>query len=189
MSNLAGVRAEQSTRQRITKVNYFTLQTQKVCGDAHGYRLMLSIWHLARRGHCKWSLFMTNNSGQYLSHTLFGMYHVRGKERTVFLTSGEEKLSYSIFSLVLYLARIMLEVKSVQFTLHQGKRVKLQHYFSFSYFVSFYSARIMLGVRVYSFPFIRVGKLSYSILKFEISSKNARVQLRGLSLYVVCILF
>ena len=132
---------------------------------------------------------MTNNSGQYLSHTLFGMYHVRGKERTVFLTSGEEKLSYSIFSLVLYLARIMLEVKSVQFTLHQGKRVKLQHYFSFSYFVSFYSARIMLGVRVYSFPFIRVGKLSYSILKFEISSKNARVQLRGLSLYVVCILF
>ena len=94
-----------------------------------------------------------------------------GKERTVFLTSGGEKLRYSIFCLVLYSARIMLEVKSIQFTLNQVKRVKLQHYFSFSYFVSFYSARIMLGVRVYSFPFIRVGKLSYSILILRFQTK------------------
>ena len=92
---------------------------------------MLLIWHLARRGHCKWSLFMTNNRGQYLSRTLFGMYRVRGKERTVFLTSGEEKLSYNIFSLVLYSACIMLEVKSVQFTLNQGKRVKVTALFFF----------------------------------------------------------
>ena len=74
---------------------------------------------------------MTNNRGQYLSHTLFGMYRVRGKERTVFLTSGEEKLSYSIFSLILYSACIMLEVKSVQFTLNQGKRVKVTGLFFF----------------------------------------------------------
>ena len=105
----------------------FPLQHTLSTPMAHlnGYRLMLLIWHLARRGHCKWSLFMTNNRGQY---------GVRGKERTVFLTSGEEKLSYSIFSLVLYSACIMLEVKSVQFTLNQGKRVKVTTLFFFLVF-------------------------------------------------------
>ena len=33
MSVTFRLRAEYSTRQRITKVNYFTLQTKKVCGD------------------------------------------------------------------------------------------------------------------------------------------------------------
>ena len=51
----------------------------------------------------------------FLSRTLFDTHHVRDKQRTVFFTSGLEYLSYSIFSLVLYLARIMLRVKSVQF--------------------------------------------------------------------------
>ena len=96
----------------------------------NGYNLIFLIWHLARSGHCKWSPFMTNNRGQYPSRTLFGTHHVRGKERSVFLTSGEEKLSYSIFSLVLYSARIMLGVKSEQFSLHQGRKVKLQHFLS-----------------------------------------------------------
>ena len=161
----------------------FPLQHTLSTPMAHlnGYRLMLLIWHLARRGHCKWSLFMTNNRGQYLSRTLFGTYHVRGKECTVFLTSGEEKLSYSIFSLVLYSAHIMLEVKSVQFTSHQGKKVKLQHYFSFSFSISFYSARIMLGVRVHSFPFIRVGKLSYSILILRFQAKMLEYSHVGLA--------
>ena len=57
-----------------------------------------------------------------LPRTLFGAPLVRGKERTVFLASGEEKLTYSIFSLVLYSAPIMLRVKSVQFSLHQGRK-------------------------------------------------------------------
>ena len=127
-------------------------------------------------GHCLWP-----TTGQYLSRTLFGTHHVRGKEGTVFLTSGEEKLSYSIFSLVLYLAHIMVEVKSVQFTSHQGKKVKLQHYFSFSFSISFYSARIMLGVRVHSFPFIRVGKLSYSILILRIQAKMLEYSHVGLA--------
>ena len=52
------------------------------------YRLILLIWHLARSGHCKWSLFMTNNRGQYPSRTIFGTLYVRDKERTVFLSSG-----------------------------------------------------------------------------------------------------
>ena len=56
----------------------------------NGYNLIFLIWHLARSGHCKWSPFMTNNRGQYPSRTLFGTHHVRGKERSVFLTSGEE---------------------------------------------------------------------------------------------------
>ena len=51
----------------------------------------------------------------FLFRTLFGTLYVSCRERTVFLTSGLEYLSYSIFSLVLYLARIMLRVKSVQF--------------------------------------------------------------------------
>ena len=101
------------------------------------YRLMLLIWHLARRGHCKWSLFMTNNRGQYLPRTLFGRYHVGGKERTVFPSSGEGKLSYSIFSLILYLARIMLGENSTQFSLHQVRKL------SYSIFsLMRYSARI-----------------------------------------------
>ena len=62
----------------------------------------------------------------FLSRTLFNTHHVRGKQCTVFLTSGLdclEYLSYSIFSLVLYLARIMLRVKSVQFFLTSLRRI------------------------------------------------------------------
>ena len=62
------------------------------------------------------------------SRTLFGALRVRGKERTVFLASGQEQLSYSIFHLVLYSASSMLRVKSLQFSLHQGREVKLQHF-------------------------------------------------------------
>ena len=40
------------------------------------------------------------------------------------------KLSYSIFSPVLYSARCMLGVESVQFCLHQGREAKLQHFLS-----------------------------------------------------------
>ena len=40
----------------------------------------------------------------FLSRTLFDTHHVRDKQRTVFLTSGWEYLSYINFSLVLYLA-------------------------------------------------------------------------------------
>ena len=47
----------------------------------------------------KRSLFMTNNRGQYPSRTLFGTQQVKGKQRTVFLTSGQEKSSFSIFCL------------------------------------------------------------------------------------------
>ena len=96
----------------------------------NGYRLILLISYLARSGHCKWSLFTTNSRGQYPSRTLFGTHHVSGKQRTVFLTSGEKKLSYSIFFLVLYSARIMLGVKSGQFSLHRSRKVKLQHFLS-----------------------------------------------------------
>ena len=74
----------------------------------------------------------------------------------------------------------MLEVKSVQFTSHQGKKVKLQH-FSFSFSISFYAARIMLGVRVHSFPFIRVGKLSYSILILRFQAKMLEYSHVGLA--------
>ena len=42
---------------------------------------------MAKSGHSKWSLFMTNNRGQYPSPTLFSTHHVRGKQHTVFLTS------------------------------------------------------------------------------------------------------
>ena len=102
---------------------------------------------MAKNGHCKWSLFINVpllpysarimlgvNSIQFSLHLLhlFGTHHFNGKERTVFLTSGEEKLIYSIFSLVLYSARIMLGVKSVQFPLHQGRK-SLVTAFSLSY--------------------------------------------------------
>ena len=109
----------------------------------------------------------------FLSRTPFGTHYVRGKQRTVILTSGEGKSSYSVFFRVLYLARIMLGVNSALFSLHQGRNVKLQHFLSpalfgshyvrgkqrrvfltsgeekSSYSISFlvlYSARIMLGV-------------------------------------------
>ena len=99
----------------------------------NGYRLILLISPLARSCHCKRSPISLSypirhaSSGKvtlqhFLSRTLFGTHHVRGKERTAFLTTGEEKSSYSIFSLVLYSARIMSEVKSVQFSLYQGTK-------------------------------------------------------------------
>ena len=59
----------------------------------------------------------------FLSRTLFDTHHVRDKQRVVFLTLGLEYLSYSILSLVLYLARIMLRVKSVQFFLTSLRRI------------------------------------------------------------------
>ena len=66
------------------------------------------------------------------------MYYVKGKQRTVFLTSGKEKSSYSILSLVLYSARIMLGVNSVQFSLHQGRKVKSPHFLSPALFGTHY---------------------------------------------------
>ena len=160
----------------------------------NGYRLILLIWHLARSGHNKWSLFMTNNRGQYPSRTLFGTLHARGKERTVFFTSGEEKSSYSIFSLVLCSARIMLRVKSVQFSLHQvrnsysifsGSRTLFgtlrvagkehtvfftsgEEKLSYSVFsLVLYSARIMLGVKNVQFS-LRQGRKS-KVTAFSLS--------------------
>ena len=91
----------------------------------------------------------------FLSPALFGAHYVRGKQRTVFLTSGEEKSSYSIFSLVLYLARIMLGVNSAQFFLTSGEEKS-------SYSISFlvlYSARIMLVVNSVQF-FLHQGRNS-----------------------------
>ena len=100
----------------------------------------------------KRSLFMTNNRGQYpprtlfgtqqvraysfpymrqgkvklqhfLSRTLFGKQQVRGKQCTVFLTSRQEKSSYSIFPLVLYSAQSrFLRVNRAQFFLHQARK-------------------------------------------------------------------
>ena len=115
----------------------------------------------------------------FLSRTLLGTHHSKGKERIVFLTSEEEKLIYSIFFLVLYWARIMLGVKSVQFSLHQGRKslvtafslsYSIRHAscfrrkertvfltsgeekFSYSIFsLELYSARIMLGVKSVQF--------------------------------------
>ena len=49
---------------------------------------------------------VTVSGHQYPSCILFATHHVRDKQRTVFLTSGEEtKLSYSILFLVPYSAR------------------------------------------------------------------------------------
>ena len=62
----------------------------------------------------------------FLPRTLFGTLYVRGRERAVFF-HRVGKLSYSILSPALYLARIMLGVNSVQFSLHQGREVKVQH--------------------------------------------------------------
>ena len=76
----------------------------------------------------------------------------------------------------------VLGVKSVQFSLHQGKKVKLQHYFSFSFSISFYLACIMLGVKSVQFSFHQGRKVKLQHFYIEISSKNARVQSHGLSL-------
>ena len=48
------------------------------------------------------------------------------------------KLSYNIFSLVLYSARSMLGVESVQFSLHKRREVKLQHFLSRTLFGTLY---------------------------------------------------
>ena len=76
----------------------FSLHHALSAPTAHltGYRLMLSICMAPGKTR---SLFMTNNRGQYPSRTLFGTQQVKGKQRTVFLTSGQEKSSYSIFCL------------------------------------------------------------------------------------------
>ena len=75
----------------------------------------------------------------FLSRTLFGTLYVRGKQRTVFLTSGLGIIKlYSIFSLVLYSARCMLGLESVQFSLHQGREVTLQHFLSRTLFGTLY---------------------------------------------------
>ena len=67
----------------------------------------------------------------FLCRTLFGTHHVRGKERAVFLTSGEEMLSYSVSSLVLYSARIYLGAEGAySFPYIRGGNVKSQHFLS-----------------------------------------------------------
>ena len=60
------------------------------------------------------------------SRTLFGALRVRGKERAVLLTSGEEMLSYSISSLVLYSAQGAEGAYSFPYI--RGGNVKLQHF-------------------------------------------------------------
>ena len=66
------------------------------------------------------------------SCTLFGTKQVlTGKQGAVFLTSGKEKLSYSIFSLVLYSAHSRLVVNSVHFSPYiVAGKVNLQHFTS-----------------------------------------------------------
>ena len=86
----------------------------------------------------------------------------RGKQRTVFLTSREEKSSYSIFFLVLYSARIMLGVNSVQFSLHQGRKVELKHFLSPALFGTHYVGRKKRTVFLTSGEESRVAVFSLS---------------------------
>ena len=53
-----------------------------------GWYCWYGTWQESKRLPYKWSLFQTNNIGQYPSRTLFGTLYVRGRECTVFLTSG-----------------------------------------------------------------------------------------------------
>ena len=53
------------------------------------------------------------------------------------LYQGRKRLSYGIFSLVLYSARGILRLESVQFFL-QGREVKLQHFLSRTLFGTLY---------------------------------------------------
>ena len=53
------------------------------------------------------------------------------------LHQGRKQLSYGIFSLVLYSARCILGLESVQFFL-QGREVKLQHFLSCTLFGTLY---------------------------------------------------
>ena len=54
------------------------------------------------------------------------------------LHQGRKRLSYGIFSLVLYSARCILGLESLQFTLHQAREVKLQHFLSCILFGTLY---------------------------------------------------
>ena len=119
------------------------------------YRLILLMWHLARSGHCKWSLFMTNNRGQFPSRTIFARCMLGIKSLQFSFHQGREVKLQHFFSLVLYSARCMLGVKSIQFSLHQGRKVKLQHFFSFL----LYSARCMLGVESVQFSLHQGNKV------------------------------
>ena len=53
------------------------------------------------------------------------------------LHQGRKRLSYGIFSLVLYSARCILGLESVQFFL-QGRKVKLQHFLPRTLFGTLY---------------------------------------------------
>ena len=124
----------------------------------------------------------------------------RGKQRTVFLTSREEKSSYSIFFLVLYSARIMLGVNSVQFSLHQGRKVNLQYFLSLALFgthilrgkqrtlfltsgkekssysilsLVLYSSRIMLGVKSAQFSLHKGRKIQVTVFSLSCSIPHA----------------
>ena len=57
----------------------------------------------------------------FLSRTLFDTHHVKGKERTVFLHQVRKVTAFPP-ALVLYSARCVSGVKSVQFCLHQGRK-------------------------------------------------------------------
>ena len=127
---------------RYTAFSTVSLPLRPVCSYGPYERIQADIVDMApgkKRSPYKWSLFLTNNIGQYASRTLFGTLYVRGKQRTVFLTPRERTLSFLYIrvakvnlqhfpSLVLCSASSMLRVKSVQLFLHQGRKVKLQHF-------------------------------------------------------------
>ena len=69
------------------------------------------------------------------------------------MISGEEKLSCSIFSVVLYSPRITLRVKSVQSSLHQVRKVT-----AFPPALVLYSARCVSGVKSVQFCLHQVRK-------------------------------
>ena len=106
----------------------------------------------------------------FLSRTLLGTHHSKGKERTVFLTSDEEKLIYSIFFVVLYWARIMLGViKECTVFLTSGEEK-----FSYSiFFLVLYWARIMLGVKSVQFSLHQGRKSLVTAFSFSYSIGHA----------------
>ena len=71
----------------------------------------------------------------FLFRTLYGTLYVRAYSFP-YIRVG--KLRYSIFSLVLYSARCMLGLESVQFSVHKGREVKLQHFLSRTLFGTLY---------------------------------------------------
>ena len=115
--------------------------------------------------------------------------HVRGKECTVFLTSGEETKLQHFLSRTLFGTHHVRGKEAYSLPYIRVRELSYSIIFSFSYFVSFYSSCIMLGVNSVQFSFHQGRKVKLQHFNIEISSKNARVQSRGFSLNVVCILF